>query len=114
MDQEEPEPRHIKEEQEELCTSQEGNQLQGLEEAHITNSSFMPVLVKSADDGDELQSSQLHQSHTEEIRVAEPLASSSSGQMKGRLSCVELVVLLSLDIVHFPCLTISDFHLFVL
>ncbi|KAM9838665.1 uncharacterized protein ACBR49_017363 [Aulostomus maculatus] len=43
--QEEPEPPHIKEEQEELWTGQEGEQLQGLEEADITR-----VTVKSEDD----------------------------------------------------------------
>ncbi|KAM6925904.1 uncharacterized protein PEZ65_009515 [Lycodopsis pacificus] len=37
-----PEPSHIKEEQEELCTNQEGEQLQGLEEADV-KFSFTPV-----------------------------------------------------------------------
>ncbi|XP_023267634.1 uncharacterized protein LOC111659049 [Seriola lalandi dorsalis] len=52
-DQEDPEPPHIKEEQEELWTSQEGEQLQGLEEADITKFTFTPVPVKSEDDDDD-------------------------------------------------------------
>ncbi|XP_056256281.1 zinc finger protein 436-like isoform X2 [Seriola aureovittata] len=75
---------HIKEEQEELWTSQEGEQLQGLEEADITKFTFTPVPVKSEDDDDEekAQSSQLHQSQTEENREAEPPASSSTEHME--------------------------------
>ncbi|KAM3850110.1 uncharacterized protein ACN63O_020098, partial [Diretmus argenteus] len=46
LDQENPETPHIKEEQE----SQEGEQLQGLEEADITKFPFTPVPVKSEDD----------------------------------------------------------------
>ncbi|XP_022602892.1 zinc finger protein with KRAB and SCAN domains 1-like [Seriola dumerili] len=84
LDQEDPEPPHIKEEQEELWTSQEGEQLQGLEEADITKFTFTPVPVKSEDDDDEEkpQSSQLHQSQTEENREAEPPASSSTEHME--------------------------------
>uniref|UniRef100_UPI003AABB8E1 uncharacterized protein n=1 Tax=Centroberyx gerrardi TaxID=166262 RepID=UPI003AABB8E1 len=82
LDQEDPEPPHIKEEQEELWTSQEGEQLQGPEEADITEFPFTPVPVKSEDDEETPQSSQLHQSQTEENREAEPLASSSTEQMK--------------------------------
>ncbi|XP_056256315.1 zinc finger and SCAN domain-containing protein 2-like isoform X1 [Seriola aureovittata] len=83
-DQEDPEPPHIKEEQEELWTSQEGEQLQGLEEADITKFTFTPVPVKSEDDDEEEkpQSSQLHQSQTEENREAEPPASSSAEHME--------------------------------
>ncbi|XP_032378139.1 gastrula zinc finger protein XlCGF8.2DB, partial [Etheostoma spectabile] len=44
-----PDPPHIKEEQEELCTSQEGEQLQGLEEADIPFP-FTSVPVKSEED----------------------------------------------------------------
>ncbi|XP_054462612.1 gastrula zinc finger protein XlCGF57.1-like [Anoplopoma fimbria] len=58
LDQEEPEPPHIKEEQEKLWTSQEGEQLQGLEEAD-TKFSFTPV--KREEDEEEAQSSQLQQ-----------------------------------------------------
>uniref|UniRef100_UPI003AABF55E uncharacterized protein n=1 Tax=Centroberyx gerrardi TaxID=166262 RepID=UPI003AABF55E len=82
LDQEDPEPPHIKEEQEELWTSQEGERLQGPEEADITEFPFTPVPVKSEDDEEKPQSSQLHQSQTEENREAEPLASSSTEQMK--------------------------------
>ncbi|XP_070778316.1 zinc finger protein 250-like [Enoplosus armatus] len=67
LDQEDPpEPPHIKEEQEELWTSQEGGQLRGLEEADITRFTF-----KSEDDEDEEkpQSSQLHQSQTEQMET---------------------------------------------
>ncbi|XP_071397777.1 gastrula zinc finger protein XlCGF57.1-like [Centroberyx affinis] len=82
LDQEDPEPPHIKEEQEELWTSQEGEQHQGLEEADITKFPFTAVPVKSEDDEEKPRSSQLHQSQTEENREAEPLASSSTEQMK--------------------------------
>ncbi|XP_032363700.1 gastrula zinc finger protein XlCGF57.1 isoform X10 [Etheostoma spectabile] len=53
-EQQEPEPPlHIKEEQEELWSSQEGEQLQELEEADITKFPFTPVPVKSEDDEEE-------------------------------------------------------------
>ncbi|XP_075931630.1 uncharacterized protein LOC142931561 isoform X2 [Anarhichas minor] len=65
-EQADPEPPHIKEEQEELWTSQEGEQLQGLEEADI-KFSFTPV--KSEDDEEEAQSSQLHQRQTEQMET---------------------------------------------
>ncbi|XP_075947921.1 uncharacterized protein LOC142949917 isoform X2 [Anarhichas minor] len=61
-----PEPPHIKEEQEELWTSQEGEQFQGLEEADV-KFSFTPV--KSEDDEEEAQSSQLHQRQTEQMET---------------------------------------------
>ncbi|XP_068583636.1 zinc finger protein 582-like [Cebidichthys violaceus] len=66
LDQEEPEPPHIKEEQEELWTSQEGEQLQGLEEVDVK---FSFTLVKSEDDEEEAQSSQLHQRQTEQMEA---------------------------------------------
>ncbi|XP_070690886.1 zinc finger protein with KRAB and SCAN domains 1-like [Pempheris klunzingeri] len=55
LDQEAPPepPPHIKEEQEELWTSQGGEQLRGLEDAEIIKFTFSPVPVKSEDDEDE-------------------------------------------------------------
>ncbi|XP_032363686.1 golgin subfamily A member 6-like protein 7 [Etheostoma spectabile] len=54
VDQQEPEaPPHIKEEQEELWSSQEEEQLLGLEESDITKFPFTPVPVKSEDDVEE-------------------------------------------------------------
>ncbi|KAF1382143.1 hypothetical protein PFLUV_G00161400 [Perca fluviatilis] len=68
VDLQEPEPPpHIKEEQEELWSSQEGEQLQGLEEADITKFPFTPVPVKSEDDEEEAQFSQLHQRQTQHM-----------------------------------------------
>ncbi|XP_071062089.1 uncharacterized protein [Pseudochaenichthys georgianus] len=52
-------PPHIKQEQEELRISQEGEQLQELEEAEITESTFTTDPVKSEDDKEKPQSSQL-------------------------------------------------------
>ncbi|XP_045914831.1 gastrula zinc finger protein XlCGF8.2DB-like isoform X2 [Micropterus dolomieu] len=71
LDQEDPpELPHIKEEQEELWTSQEGEQLPGLEEADITKFPFTLVSVKSEEDDEEKpQSSQLHQSQTEQMEA---------------------------------------------
>ena len=66
MDQEEPETPHIKEEEEQLWTSQEGEQLRGLEEADITEFRFT---VKSEDDEEKPQSSQLHQVQTEQMKT---------------------------------------------
>ncbi|KAM8729224.1 uncharacterized protein AB9X84_026547 isoform 1-T1 [Acanthopagrus schlegelii] len=82
LDQKDPEPLHIKEEQEELWTSQEGEQLHGLEEADITRPSFTAFTVKSEDDEEKLQTSQFHQIQTEDSREAEPPASSSATQIK--------------------------------
>ncbi|XP_078131600.1 uncharacterized protein LOC144533887 isoform X1 [Sander vitreus] len=70
VDQEEPKPPpHIKEEQEELWSSQEGEQLQGLEEADITKFPFTLVPVKSEDDEEKAQSSQLHQRQTQHMKT---------------------------------------------
>nr|XP_033465098.1 zinc finger protein 25-like [Epinephelus lanceolatus] len=69
VDQEDPEPPHIKGEQEELWISQEGEQLQGLEEGDITKFTSTPVPVKSEDDEEKPQSSQLHQRHTEQMET---------------------------------------------
>ncbi|XP_032363836.1 zinc finger protein 16 [Etheostoma spectabile] len=68
VNQEEPEvPPHIKEEQEQLWSSQEGEQLQGLEEADITKFPFTAVPVKSEDDEEEAQSSKLHKRQTQHM-----------------------------------------------
>uniref|UniRef100_A0A8C2WU86 C2H2-type domain-containing protein n=1 Tax=Cyclopterus lumpus TaxID=8103 RepID=A0A8C2WU86_CYCLU len=64
--QEDPVPPHIKEEQEELWNSREGEQLQALEEDHLTKFPFTAVSMKSEDEEDKDQPSQLHQRQTEE------------------------------------------------
>ncbi|XP_030267041.1 zinc finger protein 436-like [Sparus aurata] len=70
LDQEDP-PELIdnKEDQEELWTRQEGEQLPGLEEADI-KFTLSPVLVKSEEEDEEKpQSSQLHQRQTEQMET---------------------------------------------
>ncbi|XP_071060577.1 zinc finger and SCAN domain-containing protein 12-like [Pseudochaenichthys georgianus] len=70
LDQVDPEPpSHIKQEQEELRISQEGEQLQELEEADITKSTFPPDPVKSEDDEEKPQSSLPHQRQTEHMET---------------------------------------------
>ncbi|XP_069372988.1 uncharacterized protein [Paralichthys olivaceus] len=68
VDQEDSEPPQIKEEQNELWISQEGEQLQGLEQTDIIKFTYTPDTVKPEGDEEEPQSSQLYQSQTEENR----------------------------------------------
>ncbi|XP_041724084.1 gastrula zinc finger protein XlCGF26.1-like [Coregonus clupeaformis] len=71
LGQEDPEPTHIKEEQEELRTSQEEEQLQGLE-ADTIEFIFTPSCVKSeCDQEDPLQSLTLPQTQTVENRESD-------------------------------------------
>ncbi|XP_056263799.1 oocyte zinc finger protein XlCOF8.4-like [Pseudoliparis swirei] len=65
-EEEDPDPPHLKEDQEDRWTHQEGEQLQGLEEAGV-KFSFTPV--KSEDDEEEAQSSHLHQRLTEQMKT---------------------------------------------
>uniref|UniRef100_A0A3Q3FT55 C2H2-type domain-containing protein n=1 Tax=Labrus bergylta TaxID=56723 RepID=A0A3Q3FT55_9LABR len=69
LDQEDTKPQHIKEEHEELWSSQEEEQLQELEEADTTKFPFTPVSVKSEDGEEKPQSSQLHQRQTEQMET---------------------------------------------
>uniref|UniRef100_UPI0037E947B7 zinc finger and SCAN domain-containing protein 31-like isoform X2 n=1 Tax=Semicossyphus pulcher TaxID=241346 RepID=UPI0037E947B7 len=69
LNQEDTKPPHIKEEQEELWISQEGEQLQGLGEADTNKFPFTIVTVKSEDDEEKPQSSQLHQRQTEQMET---------------------------------------------
>ncbi|XP_071060567.1 zinc finger protein 391-like [Pseudochaenichthys georgianus] len=70
LDQEDPEPTpHIKQEQEEHRISQEGEQLEELEEADIIKSTFTPDPVKSEGDKEKPQSSQPHQRQTEHMET---------------------------------------------
>lgn len=69
QEQEDHEMLPIKEEHNEVWTSQEGEQLQALQEEGIIKFTFTPFHVKSEDDYEaEPQSLQLHHSQTEEIR----------------------------------------------
>ncbi|KAM8840299.1 uncharacterized protein AB9W97_001174 isoform 6-T6 [Spinachia spinachia] len=67
LDRENPGAPHIKEEHEELYTSLDGEQLQGLEEVDITKFIFTPV--KSEDEEEAAQSSHLHQRPTEQMET---------------------------------------------
>lgn len=74
LDQEDLEPPRIKEEQEEPWTSQDGEQLQGLEEAGVAKIPFSPVLVKSEDREEDPHCSQLHSTENsrDSMRGSEP------------------------------------------
>ena len=82
LDQKNPEPRHIKEEQEELWTIQEGEQLHEMKEDIITRFQFTAVTVKSEYDEEKPQSSLLLQSQTEDNRKTASPASSSATPIK--------------------------------
>ncbi|XP_041664276.1 zinc finger protein 91-like [Cheilinus undulatus] len=64
LDQEDTEPPHIKEEEEELWSSQEG-----LEEFNTINFPFAPVPVKTGDDEEKPQSSQLDEIQSEGMKT---------------------------------------------
>ncbi|XP_020496263.3 gastrula zinc finger protein XlCGF57.1-like [Labrus bergylta] len=84
LDQEDPpEPPHIKEEQEELWSSQEGEQLQGPEEADFIKITFFPVPVKTEDDGETPQCSQLNENQTGKSRDIEHLKTGADGENCG-------------------------------
>ena len=82
LDQEYPKPIHIKEEQEEFWTNQEGEQRHGDEGADIHRFPFTAVIVKTEDHEEKPETSQLYQSQTEGNTEAEPPASSSTTQIK--------------------------------
>ncbi|KAM4524955.1 uncharacterized protein PAE49_001062 isoform 2-T2 [Odontesthes bonariensis] len=81
LDQQDPVTVCIKEEEEELWTGQEGEQLDE-QETDISRFSLTVVTVKSEDDEEKPQSSQLLQVKTEDIRETEPPTSSSAELMK--------------------------------
>ncbi|XP_034017281.1 zinc finger and SCAN domain-containing protein 2-like, partial [Thalassophryne amazonica] len=68
---------HVKE-QEKLWISQQGEQLQELGEADLTVFPFTAIAVKSENDDEKPESSQLRQSRSDDSTEAEPVASSSS------------------------------------
>ena len=82
LHQEDPELLHIKKEEEEVWTSQEGEQLHGQEETDISRFSFTAAPVKTEDDEEKPQFSPVLQVKTEENRETEPLTSSSAEQME--------------------------------
>ncbi|CAJ1084257.1 zinc finger protein 454-like isoform X5 [Xyrichtys novacula] len=86
----EPEPPHIKEEEEEVWSSQEGEQLQGLEEADTSKFSFTPVCVKSEDDEEEPQSSQLHQRPRDQMEPGADGEDCGGPKTKVRHVCCEI------------------------
>ncbi|XP_041664524.1 uncharacterized protein LOC121523650 isoform X3 [Cheilinus undulatus] len=69
LSQEMIEPLHIKDKPDELWSSEKGEQLQQLEETGISKFTFVPVSVKSDEDEEKPQSSQLHQKQTEQLEA---------------------------------------------
>nr|XP_020506933.1 zinc finger protein 2-like [Labrus bergylta] len=87
LNHEDPEPSHI-EEEEELWSSQEGEQLQDEEEDHTTTKfTFTSVSDECEDDGGKSQSSQLYQSQTVDSRERESPTSSRSHTREKRFNC---------------------------
>ncbi|XP_060915245.1 zinc finger protein 771-like [Labrus mixtus] len=82
LDQEDPpEPSHIKEEQEEIWSSQEAEQLQEPEEADVIKFTFTPFPVRSVEGhGEKAQTSPLHQVQTVENGDTEHLKTEADGE----------------------------------
>ncbi|KAM9707858.1 uncharacterized protein ACNS7B_000327 isoform 2-T2 [Menidia menidia] len=81
LDQQDPEGLNIKEEEDQLWTSPEEKQFHG-QETDIRKFSGSAVTVKSENEEEKLEFSQLYQIKTEGNRESEPPSSSSAEQMK--------------------------------
>ncbi|XP_054648917.1 uncharacterized protein LOC129190341 isoform X2 [Dunckerocampus dactyliophorus] len=80
--QEDPQSPHVKVEEEELWTTQEGESLLGLDEAHLTKLPLTAVSVKTEDHEDKPpECSQFHHSPSEGNRGAQPASSGSPQHM---------------------------------
>ncbi|XP_074504440.1 uncharacterized protein LOC141775206 [Sebastes fasciatus] len=90
-----PEAPHIKEEPEEVWIRQ------GLDGADIPEFQFAPVSVKSEDDGENSQSSPLHQRQTEEHREADPPAQQQTDAGAGGENCGGSEPAVDLDVAGF-------------